>query len=95
MAWMMFLEVARNPKSSWRDKEMRRGVTTTISSENVTWISANVVPSFWFKGPVNSVQTYWGSRSPSWRQRQEEVGSIDCFVISTVGSRQQRSSIPP
>ena len=27
MAWMMFLEVARNPKSSWRDKEMRRGVT--------------------------------------------------------------------
>jgi hypothetical protein len=27
MAWMMFLDVARNPKSSWDDKEMRRGLT--------------------------------------------------------------------
>jgi len=32
----------------------------TISSENVTWISARVVPSFWFNGPVNRVDTYCG-----------------------------------
>jgi hypothetical protein len=27
MAWMMFLDVARNPKSGWDDKAMRRGLT--------------------------------------------------------------------
>ena len=31
-----------------------------MSSENVIWISAKVVPSRWFSGPVNKVHTYCG-----------------------------------
>src|ERR1700761_8558213 len=31
-----------------------------IRRENVHCNSASVVPSFWFNGPVNSVQTYCG-----------------------------------
>src|SRR5665213_2364865 len=52
-----------------------------MSRENVTWISASVVPMAWVNGPVNSVQTYCGleiaimaiSPRTSWSQRLVDV----------------------
>jgi hypothetical protein len=35
MAWMMFLDIARNPKSCEFDKEMRRGLTLSSGEPHI------------------------------------------------------------
>src|SRR3954471_8413871 len=64
-----------------------------IRSENVHCNSANVVPSFWLRGPVNNVQTYCGDEiaiiatnpSPSWfhRFQYQAVGIAGAKAVMT------------